>query len=107
MTLISGAAHAQSADFVLANNTEFTVYSVHFWPTVTETRGPDRLGDATLRSGATHVFSPSDSECSYNIRVKLADNDYEKQWNSINLCKLRTFTLNYNYVTGDLWASKD
>lgn len=31
--LAAGPVKAQDTKFVLANNTEFTVYAVHIWPT--------------------------------------------------------------------------
>lgn len=105
--LTGGTASAQSANFTLVNNTGYTIYSVHFWPSGRGYRGSDRLGDDVIGSGQSRTFAPYDGGCIYDIRVRLEDNGYEKQWNNVNLCNLYRFTLNYNYQTRILWASSD
>ena len=104
--LATCSAQAQSPNFILTNNTGFTVYSVHIWPSVSGNRGRDRLGDDTIPSGASYEFRPNMDECMYNIRIQLEDSGYEKQWDDVDLCSLVTLTLNYNYQTRSLWASK-
>ena len=63
-TLSGGTVSAQNAEFILENNTGFAVYSVYFWPSASESdyRGPDRLGDRIIPSGASHTFTPRDGE---------------------------------------------
>jgi len=103
--LTGGIASAQDPSFVLANNTGFTVYSVYIWPTGDASPGPDRLGNATISSGDIYAFMPEDDACRFNIRVTLAETDDVKQWNNVNLCRMSTLTLNYNYLDQNLTAS--
>lgn len=105
-TLTSGTLNAQSARFTLVNDTAFTVHSVYYWPSDSDYRGPDRLGDETIDSGDSYQFSPNHDECRYNIRVTLERGEYEKQWTNVNLCTLNTLTLHYSYVTQVLSVSK-
>ena len=94
--LTGGTANAQqNADFILANNTGLTVYSLYISPTGVEDWGPDRLGDGTIASGQSRAFRPRNGGCMYRIRVTL-ENGYEKQWDDVNLCNLSTLTLSYN-----------
>lgn len=104
--LAGGTAGAQSPDFKLANNTPFTVYYVHFWPTSGGIEGPDRLGEDIIPSGATYSFEPRDGGCMYNLRITLEERNYKEQWSNINLCELYTLTLNYNHLNKDLSLSK-
>jgi len=106
-TLGSGAANAQSANFVMANNTAFTVYAVHIWPVETIHEGPDRLGNDTIRSGGTYVFTPHNGDCLYNVRVTFQDDGNDAQWNDVDLCRLTTLTLSYNYLLRNLTASTE
>jgi hypothetical protein len=108
-TLSGGTVSAQNAEFILENNTGFAVYSVYFWPSASESdyRGPDRLGDRIIPSGASHTFTPRDGECTYDIRVTLEGGSLVEQWNNVDLCHLSTVTLHYNYTTQDLWASRE
>jgi hypothetical protein len=108
LSVLTGApAHAQDPSFTLVNNTGFTVYSVHYWPVTSSSRGSDRLGRNTISSGDTHDFYPDDEACVYNVRVALEGRNEERQWNDINLCRLVTLTLNYNYLIQDLWVSRE
>ena len=102
--LAGNVANAQDASFILANNTEFSVSSVYIWPTGTNYQGPDLLGKETIDSGEAYPFAPDAGVCTYNIRVVLQAN-YEKQWNSVDLCTLSTLTLTYNYLNRNLTAS--
>lgn len=104
-SLTGGTAWAQDADFVLVNNTPFTVYSVHFWPSNRGFIGPDRLGGETMSSGEAYTFRPRERGCVYNVRVTLQENDYQEQWNEVDLCELFTLTVNYNFRDRDLWVS--
>lgn len=105
--LNAGTAKAQDTTFTLVNNTGFTVYAVYIWPVASDYRGPDRLGDETIDSGGSHTFRPEHDECLYNIRVTLRDNGEELRRNHVNLCRLSTLTLHYNYLDRNLWVSKD
>lgn len=106
-SLGSGAANAQSADFVFTNNTQFTVRTLHFWPTVRDYRGPDRLGAETMESGESYAFSPHDGGCVYSIRIELQEYEHVEQWDDINLCNLYRLTLQYNYRSRNLSLGKD
>lgn len=103
-TLAAGTTYAQDAEFILANNTQFSVYHVYFWPVTTDGPGPDRLGRMTIPSGQRIKFSPRDDECSYNICVGLANSEFE-EWNNVNLCNLSSVTLNYDNLRQEVWAS--
>ena len=106
--MTAGPAYTQqSAAFVLANNTEFTVLSVYYWPSSSGFRRTDRLGDDVIPSGESYTFAPRDGGCMYNVSVTLRESEYEEQWNNINLCDLHTLTLNFNYVNEDLWVSRN
>lgn len=105
-TLAGGMAHAQNTAFSLANDTEFTVYAVYIWPSDSRYRGPDRLGDDTIASGRSYTFVPTDGECTYNLRVRLA-HEQEQRWDNVDLCQLTTITVHYNHVTQDVYASGD
>lgn len=102
-TLISGTLHAQDTEFILANDTAFTVYAVYIWPFDESYRGPDRLGRGVIASGESRTFAPTNGHCLYNVRVRLEDR--EKRWDDVDLCELTILTLHYNYVTRDLYAS--
>ena len=103
-TLATGTANAEDTDFILANNTQFSVFYVYFWPVTDDGPGPDRLGRKTLSSGKRLQFTPRDGGCHYNIRVGLENDKYE-EWNNVNLCNLSSVTLNYDYLNRELWAS--
>jgi hypothetical protein len=103
--LAGNIANAQDANFILANNTAFTVSSVYIWPTGSPYQGPDLLEDTTIDSGDTYPFEPDAGVCTYNIRVVL-EAAYQKQWNGVDLCRLSTLTLTYNYLNRNLSASR-
>lgn len=100
---VASSAYAQRTRFTFVNNTQFTVYSVYIWPSDEDVEGADRLGRHTIESGDTRSFAPRNGECTYNIRVQLL-NQEEQEWDDINLCRMETFVLQYDYQTRTLLA---
>lgn len=95
-SLIAGTANAQSPDFRLVNNTGFTVYSVHVWPSTWTNPGSDSLRDGTLKNGNSVFLRPvNNGGCSYNMRISFENSEREEQWEDINLCDISTITLRY------------
>jgi len=104
-TFASGTPHAQSTNFILENDTQFTVYAVYIWPSGTTYPGPDLLGDDTIDSGKSYTFEPTNGDCTYNVRVVLGDLQ-AKRWNRVNLCELSTLSLHYNFMEQAFYASR-
>ena|GEM_PF-4647297 len=108
MALTSGFANAQDTTFTLVNNTEFTIYSVYFWPVGTSDTGTDQLGQDTIGSGSSYRFEPEYmGRCRYHIRVVRAESGQETRWSNVDLCRVSRLTLHFDYTEGQLQSRLD
>lgn len=108
MALTSGSANAQDTTFTLVNDTEFTIYSVFYWPVGTSYTGTDELGLDTIESGSSYRFEPEyTGRCRYHIRVVRAESDQETRWSNVDLCRVSRLTLQFDYTEGQLQSRVD
>jgi hypothetical protein len=96
LALMAFTANSLAApqDFVLENQTSFTIQAVHVSPDYTNSWEEDVLGSRTLPSGARIRirFPHSGGHCMWDLMVKDgAGNRFS--WRGLNLCNTNTITV--------------
>jgi hypothetical protein len=61
---------------------------------------------ATPSAGARSQVDFSDSDCAFDIRATLAEGA-SATWSGVNLCEVKSVTLNRNSATGASWVDYD
>ena len=107
--LFPGAAGAQGKqDFVLLNNTGYTITEVHVSASNTDDWEEDVLGWDTLENGqrVTIEFPRGEKACMHDLQVTYMDGE-EAEWSGIDLCETSVIGLRYNRKTGETWADQE
>ena len=107
--LAPAAAGAQGAqDFVLLNNTGYTITEVHVSPSKTDDWEEDILGWDVLENGdrVTIEFPRDADACLHDLKVLYVDGE-EAEWSGMNLCETSVIGLRYDRRTGQTWADQD
>lgn len=94
---------AADQDFVLVNDTGFTIDQVFVSPAAATDWQEDVLGQDVLEDGddVEINFSRKETECAWDIMIVNSDGD-KYYWKKIDLCKYATITLHYE--DGKAWA---
>lgn len=104
MSLFAAPALADRRDFVIENNTPWTIRRVqlraswsHIWD------GDSLQGDELLRAGYSVkiYFSNRDtSQCTYDVMVTFHQNtSIQPEWSNVNLCETNRIQVWYNSET--------
>lgn len=80
-------AAADNPSFRLVNRGRQGVNSLYATPTGVEDWGSDRLGDATVRAGASHDVRLPAGSCAYDVRIVFANGDATER-RDVNLCSI-------------------
>jgi hypothetical protein len=89
-------AEAARQDFTLRNRSSHTIERLYVSASTDENWGPDILGDdTTIAAGESYrVRFPNGTRgCKFDIKVVFDDGD-ESEKREVNLCRVRTFTVN-------------
>ena len=102
--LLLVAALGSPGPFVLVNGTGASLTNLSIRP-ADGTPGWHSLGGNPLPSGArVSLPSPGGQFCAFDVRARVADRDVT--WSSVNLCDVRSVTLNRR-PDGTLWVDYD
>ena len=107
--LTPAAAGAQGRqDFVLLNNTGYTITEVYVSPSKSDDWEEDILGWDTLEDGdrVTIEFPRDQDACLHDLKVLYVDGD-DAEWSGIDLCETSVIGLRYNRKTGETWADQE
>jgi hypothetical protein len=107
--LAPAAAGAQGRqDFVLLNNTGYTITEVYVSASRTDDWEEDILGWDTLDDGqrVTIAFPRDEEACLHDLKVLYVDGE-EAEWSGMNLCETSVIGLRYDRRTGETWADQD
>jgi hypothetical protein len=108
--LCLGARPAQAAqqDFVLDNETGYTIEEVYVSAAKTDDWEEDVLGRDVLEDGdAVKISFPRrENACRFDLKVVYDDGD-DAVWTNLNLCEISTVEIHYNKRTGETTATTD
>ena len=107
--LAPGVAAAQGKqDFVLLNNTGYTITEVYVSASNTDDWEEDVLGWDTLRNGqrVEIEFPRNEKACMHDLKVVYEDGE-EAEWDGMNLCETSVIGIRYNRKTGETWADEE
>src|SRR5687767_14098773 len=100
--IASGTVSAASgdADFTLVNRTGLEIREIYVSPTKRSEWGRDRLGDGTLKNGASRHFKfGQTAQCRQDIKVVFEDDGSDVQWDNVDLCALEKITIRFDRKT--------
>ena len=103
------AASAQGKqDFVLLNNTGYTISEVYVSASRTDDWEEDVLGRDVLANGerVEISFPRGESACKHDLKVVYDDGE-EAEWSGFDLCETSVIGLRYDRRTGRTWADED
>lgn len=97
------AAAAGAAGFNLVNGTGSNITSLSIRRFGTQAWQPL---SAAPSAGARSQIDFSDSDCAFDLQATLAGGA-SATWNGVNLCEVKSVTLNRNSATGASWVDYD
>ena len=105
LSLIPSAAHAESAlDFVLVNDTGYTIDKVFVSPAKIEQWGEDVMGpDDQVPDGKSvkiHFTRAHEKDTKWDLKIVFTDNEY-RYWTNLDLSTISEVTIHYknNHAT--------
>ncbi|MFC7500220.1 hypothetical protein ACFQRC_13410 [Enterovirga sp. GCM10030262] len=101
-------ASAGTQDFVILNNTGYTIKQLHVAASTKDVWEEDVLGSEILEDGErTRVRFDSDEEsCLWDIKVTYDDGE-TAAWQGVNLCEISIVSLRYDHETGSTSAEAE
>lgn len=106
-----GAFFAQPAaagqqDFILVNDTGYTIEQVYVSPSRASSWQEDVLGDNVLAEGGrvTIRFDREEDTCLWDLKAVYADGD-TAEWQAFNLCEVSVVAIRYDEDTGRTTAT--
>jgi hypothetical protein len=98
---IASPALAGDQDFVLVNNTGYTISEIYVAPTRSSDWEEDVMGRDVLADGerVNIRFSRDEDTCLWDIKAVYADQD-TAEWQSFNLCEVSVIAVSYDAETG-------
>lgn len=97
----ASSALAGKQDFVIVNQTGYTLDQLYVSPTKSDEWEEDVLGKDVLANGESTkiVFDRSETTCNWDIKVVYDDGE-DAVWEKIDLCKTEKITIKWNKNTG-------
>jgi len=103
LVLASAPATAGATGFNLVNATGANITALSIRRFGTQSWQPLA---AAPSAGARSQVDFSDSDCAFDIRATLAGGE-SATWSGVNLCEVKSVTLNRNAATGASWVDYD
>lgn len=102
---LATAAIAGRQDFVIVNNTGYTIEQVYVSPTSAADWQEDVLGRDILEAGnrVTIHFDRSEDACLWDLMAVYSDGE-RAEWQGFNLCEVSVIVLHYDERTGETSA---
>ena len=99
--LAAAPAMAGQQDFVLVNQTGYTIQQVYVSPSDTRSWEEDVLGDDVLMDGdrGTIRFDRAEDTCIWDLKAVYEDGE-TAEWQGFDLCEVSVVAISYDEDTG-------
>ena len=106
--LLASPANAGQQDFVLLNETGYTIQQVYVSPSNARSWEEDVLGDDVLMDGTRETirFSRSEDTCLWDLKAVYEDGE-SAEWQGLNLCEVSVVGIGYDEESGRTIAVYD
>jgi hypothetical protein len=96
--LAAASAQERNPDFVLKNDTPWTVEGVYVKNRHTDDWGSDILGNDVVSSGNDEQIHIDDYHCHYDVSLKMG-RDHWWTWHGVDLCSTSRMKVWFNFET--------
>ena len=106
--LLASPAAAGQQDFVLLNETGYTIQQVYVSPSKVQSWEEDVLGEDVLMHGSREMirFSRTEDTCLWDLKAVYEDGE-SAEWQGLNLCEVSVIGIGYDEETGKTIAVYD